>query len=110
MKTSLQLRMQQQADSLSILLHHLTEKQIRFRPIHDKWSVFENLVHLARYHEVFINRMKQVVNGNSPTFQQYKAENDLGFYNWMEKSFIDLMNDFRGDRHNLNNYLESLST
>jgi DinB superfamily len=28
----------------------------------------------------------------------------------MQKSFVELLNDFREDRHNLNKYLESLST
>ena len=110
MKTSLQLRMQQQPDSLTLLLHGLTEQEIRSRAIPDKWSIYENLVHLARYHEIFKDRMKQIQKEDSPMFQQYKAENDQGFYDRMQKSFVELMNDYRKERHNLNNYLESLST
>lgn len=110
MKTSLQLRMQHQPDSLTLLLHGLTEEQIRSRPIRDKWSIYENIVHLARYHEIFKDRVQQIVRTiDTPMFQQYKAENDKGFYNWQQKSFTELMNDFREDRHNLNNYLASLS-
>jgi hypothetical protein len=110
MKNSLMQRMIEQPDSLSILLHDITEEQIRSRPIADKWSIFENLVHLARYHQIFKGRLEKIQNEDSPTFQQYKAENDQGFYEWMKKSFVELMNDFRKDRHDLNNYLESLST
>jgi len=109
MKTSLQLRMQHQPDSLTLLLHGLTEEQIRSRPIRDKWSIYENIVHLARYHEIFKDRIEQIQFQDSLTFQQYKAENDQGFYDWKQKSFIELMNDFREDRHNLNNCLASLS-
>ena len=110
MKTSLQLRMQYQPDSLTLLLHGLTEEQIGSRPIPDKWSIYENIVHLARYNEIFKDRIVQIVQStNTPMFQQYKAENDKGFYDWQQKSFVELMNDFREDRHNLNNYLVSLS-
>jgi len=110
MKTSLQLRMQHQPDSLTLLLHGLTEEQIRSRPIPDKWSIYENIVHLARYHEVFKGRMLQIVQStNTPMFQRYKAEDDKGFYDWQQKYFIELMNDFREGRNNLNNYLTSLS-
>ena len=110
MKTSLQLRMQHQPDSLTLLLYGLTEEQIRSRPIPDKWSIYENIVHLARYHEVFKDRMLQIVQStNTPMFQRYKAEDDKGFYDWQQKCFIELMNDFREDRNNLNNYLASLS-
>jgi hypothetical protein len=110
MKNSLMQRMIDQPDSLSILLHDLSEEQIRSRPIPEKWSIFENLVHLARYHEVFRDRMEQIQGEDSPTFQQYKAEDDHGFYDWQQRSFIELTNDFRENRHKLNNYLGSLST
>ena len=109
MKSSLHLRLQEQPDSLTLLLHGLTEEQIRSRPIPDKWSIYENVVHLGRYHEIFKERMKQVQREESPTFQQYKAENDQGFYDWMQKPFDEMMNDFREERHQLNNYLASLS-
>jgi hypothetical protein len=110
MKTSLQLRMQHQPDSLTLLLHGLTEDQIRSRPIPDKWSIYENIVHLARYHEIFGDRMQQIIQSTeTPMFHRYKAEDDNGFYDWQQKPFIELMNDFREDRHNLNNYLSSIS-
>jgi hypothetical protein len=54
--------------------------------------------------------MEQIQQEDTPAFQQYKAENDQGFYDWMQRSFIELMSDFREDRYALNNYLASLST
>jgi DinB superfamily len=68
MKASLLCRMEHQPDSLSILLHGLTEDQIRSRPVRDKWSIFENLVHLGRYHEIFRVRMEQIQDEDSSTF------------------------------------------
>jgi hypothetical protein len=110
MKTSLQLRMQHQPDSLTLLLYNLNEDQIRSRPIPYKWSIYENIVHLARYHEVFKDRIRQIIEATeTPMFQRYKAEDDKGFYDWQRKSFIELMNDFSEDRRSLNNYLGSLS-
>ena len=109
MKNSLMQRMIDQPDSLTLLLHNLNEQQIRSRAIPDKWSIYENLVHLGRYHEIFKERMEQIQREESPTFQQYKAENDQGFYDWMQKHFDEMMNDFREERHQLNNYLASLS-
>lgn len=110
MKNSLLQRMKDQPDSLTLLLHNLTEEQIRSRPIPDKWSIYENLVHLGRYHEIFKARIEQIVQAmDTPMFQQYKAENDKGFYDWQQKSYAKLMNDFRDDRLQINNYLALLS-
>lgn len=108
MKNSLIQRLTNQPDSLALLLHGLSEDEIRSRPHPEKWSIYENIVHLARYHEVFRDRMIQIVNDATPMFASYKAENDPGFYEWQQKSFTELMNDFREDRHGLNNYLTAL--
>jgi hypothetical protein len=47
-----------------------------------KWSVLENLAHLARYHEVFQERLDQMLLTRSPVFSRYRAEEDPAWETW----------------------------
>jgi hypothetical protein len=109
MRNALLQRLQYQPSSLDILLKGLTEEEVKARPIPDKWSVFENLAHLARYHEVFSERIGLITAGDTPLFQRYKADDDPGFFEWQKKDYKQLMNDFYTDRDILNARLSSLT-
>jgi hypothetical protein len=108
MKNALLQRLQHQPASLKISLHGLTEEQVKLRPLPDKWSIFENLAHLARYHEVFKERVGFITAGSNPIFQPYRADNDPGFFDWQKKLYKQLMDDFYADRAALNALLASL--
>ena len=109
MRNILLQRLQYQPSSLDISLHGLTEEQVKSRPVADKWSIFENLAHLARYHEVFTERVGLITSPGTPVFQPYKADNDPGFFDWQKKPYQQLMHDFYADRDTLNALLASLS-
>ena len=47
-----------------------------------KWSALENLAHLGRYHEVFLQRLEQVLGVNSPVLSRYRAEDDAEWPAW----------------------------
>jgi hypothetical protein len=47
-----------------------------------KWSALENLAHLARYHEVFQERLDQILLTTSPIFSRYRAEEDPEWEAW----------------------------
>lgn len=93
MASSISTRLQYQHKSLLELIDGLTDEQIRRQVINGKWSIFENIVHLATYQHVFIDRLKQILQGANPTFSRYTAEADPLFHDNCEKSSREIMQD-----------------
>ncbi len=109
METSLQLRLQHQPAALHQLLSGLSEEQIRLKPLPDKWSIFENIAHLGRIQEIYLERMHLIQLENNPTLKRYVAEEDAGFPGWCKKNYKQLLNDFETTRQQLIDYLFSLN-
>ncbi len=109
MRNTLLQRLQCQPAALDHLLYNFSEEEVRSRPLPDKWNIFENLSHLARYHEIFRERIILITAGGNPLFEAYKADNDDGFYEWQKKPYKQLLEDFYRDRNALNDQLASLS-
>ncbi len=79
------------------------------RAIPDKWSAHENLAHLARYHEIFLQRMDRILNEDHPLFSRYRAEEDPEWELWRQKSYRGLLDRLAGLREQLVLKLKSLS-
>jgi hypothetical protein len=109
MKSCLLLRLQNQPFALESLLRGLPAEQILSRPLPDKWSIFENLAHLARYHEILTERVGLIIAGGNPLFKPYRADDDPGFFEWQKKPYPQLMRDFYADRSKLNSTLDALT-
>jgi uncharacterized damage-inducible protein DinB len=91
--SSISTRLQYQHKSLLELIDGLTDEQIRRPVIPGKWSIFENIVHLATYQHVFIDRVKQLLEGSNPAFARYTAEADPLFHDNCAKSSREVMQD-----------------
>ena len=52
------------------------------RAIPEKWSAAENLAHLARYHQIFLERIERILAEQSPSFRGYRAEDDSEWPRW----------------------------
>lgn len=78
-------------------------------PANGKWSVFENIVHLGRYNEMFYGRMQEVQHKNNPAIEPYVADKDPGFIEWRGKSFDLACADFYSARETLTKFFDSLS-
>jgi hypothetical protein len=52
------------------------------RTIEGKWSALENLAHLGRYHEVFLERLERMLREPNPSFPRYRAEDDPMWETW----------------------------
>jgi hypothetical protein len=109
MEQSLQQRLQYQPQALNQLLFGLNNETVRQRPLPEKWSVAENIAHLGRYHEVFLERMNRIVYENNPSFERYAAENDPEFSAWVNLDLDELLRKFYSSRKTLNEYLFSIS-
>jgi len=88
-------------------MHNYGEKQLKERVNPDKWSVFENIVHLAAYQPAFIQRIGAMLNNQNPQFAAYKAENDPLFYVYLEKSTQELAEDIKKNRLVITGMLEA---
>ncbi|MCK8490528.1 MULTISPECIES: DinB family protein [Spirosoma] len=108
MKQSLLHRLASQPDALNHLLFGLTEQQIRQRPPSGKWSIFENIAHLGRYQEIFVDRLHRINSEEAPLFNRYVADEDPGFSGWTQLSVDELLERLRGERATLNAFLSIL--
>src|SRR5947209_5614166 len=75
-------RLRSQLESLPLLLAGAGEGAIDRRPASGKWSPRENLAHLARYQEIFLQRIEQMVAQDRPAVGGYKAEADPEWPQW----------------------------
>lgn len=69
-------------DFLAEALRGVSPDSLSRRAIPEKWSAIENLAHLARYHQVFLDRIEQILTGPTPSFGGYRAENDPEWPRW----------------------------
>jgi len=89
--SSISTRLQYQHKSLIDIIDGLSDEEIR-RPVHTgKWSIFENIVHLATYQHVFIHRIKLILENTQPAFERYTAESDPAFYDNCTRSTREIM-------------------
>ncbi|HEV8283875.1 MAG TPA: DinB family protein [Chitinophagaceae bacterium] len=99
--TSITTRLEYQHKSLIELIEGLSDEQIRRQIIPGKWSVFENIVHLATYQHAFIQRMKRIQQEENPLLPRYTAESDPLFHDNCTKSTREIMQDLITTRREL---------
>ena len=99
--SSISTRLQYQHKSLVDIIDGLTDEQIRRAIITGKWSIFENIVHLAVYQHTFIARIKQMIAEENPSFHRYMAENDPLFQDYLIKQTHEVMKDLLGTRKDM---------
>jgi uncharacterized damage-inducible protein DinB len=69
-------------DFLSEALRGVSPESLSRRVNPDKWSARENLAHLARYHQVFLERIDRMLTEPNPRFGRYRAEEDPEWAKW----------------------------
>jgi uncharacterized damage-inducible protein DinB len=47
-----------------------------------KWSAHEQLAHIARYHQIFLQRIDGILSEQAPSFPRYRAEEDPEWASW----------------------------
>lgn len=101
-------RLQHQHEAIQELLNGFSEDQLRQRIHSDKWSAFEQVVHLVIYQPVFMQRMQKIQQENAPMFDGYVADNDPAFIEGCKRSLIELLNDLLAQRTIITNHLMTL--
>jgi uncharacterized damage-inducible protein DinB len=98
MPSSVSTRLQYQHKCLLDIIDGLSDEQIRQRIMPDKWSIFENIVHLQTYQHIMIARIKQILDLESPLFERYKADDDPEFIQNCTKSSREILQDLISTR------------
>jgi uncharacterized damage-inducible protein DinB len=80
--TRLQRCETQLQDFLAVTLSGVSAETFRARPIPGKWSAHEQLAHLARYHQIFLQRIDRILSEQAPEFPRYRAEDDPEWPAW----------------------------
>jgi hypothetical protein len=95
---SILARLQYQHETIAELTKPFSEAQLKMRINPDKWSMFENIVHLCAYQPTFIKRIDLMLQTESPVFERYVAENDNHFYECMQLSTEELISKINSER------------
>jgi hypothetical protein len=83
---STRLRLEVQLQALPAILGDATASEIDQRPATGQWSARENLAHLARHHEVMLERLKRILAEDEPRLERYRAEEDPEWPRWSARS------------------------
>ena len=103
------LRLETQLEVIPVLLGGTTPKAVLFRPPSGKWSAHENLAHLARHHEVFLERLSRILAENGPKLERYRAEDDSDWPDWSRLTTEEVLSRLRVFRTEIIHFIEGLS-
>jgi len=79
-----QVRLNTQLDCLQVILKDVSIAALNRMTVPDKWSAVQNLAHLARYHEVFLERLERIRTEDRPEIARYSAEADRAWPEWSQ--------------------------
>lgn len=106
---SLSARLANQLHGLRLLLTEAGSEALRQRPPSGKWSAHENLAHVARHHEVMLDRLDRILTEDRPALDRYRAEEDPAWPTWAELSTEEVVRRLKVLRGDLMARVESLS-
>ncbi len=106
---SMVARLRGQLEGLAFLLGGASAEQLQRRPPSGKWSAHENLAHLARYHQVFRERLQRILDEERPALGRYRAEEDPGWPPWPVRDPDDVQRQLRTLRNDLVARVERLT-
>jgi hypothetical protein len=91
-------RLKSQHEAIRFIIEKLDEADLTKQWIPGKWSIKDNIVHLAKYQPVFQERIHLILSQEKPQFGRYKAENDPEFDAWRLYDLPRLLNRMDEDR------------
>lgn len=96
-------------DFLDEALRGVPPESLSRRAIPEKWSAAENLAHLARYHQIFMERLERILTEQTPSFRGYRAEDDPEWPRWANMPPQEMLANLSSLRTKLMERLRSLS-
>lgn len=95
---SLQDRLNNQHQAINEIIAVITDERLHEEIINGKWSIHDNIAHLARFQPIFIERIETIILNDEPSFESYDAEQDAEFEVWKNKSTQELLERLYKDR------------
>lgn len=102
-------RLKTQHEVIGILISGLNESELIHRPIPDKWSVKENIVHLTCYQPRVISRINKILAEDNPTFAGYVPEEDPEFSKFLSMRVDELLAHQKEKRLGIVNLISNLT-
>lgn len=84
------IRLKTQLWSIDVLFAGVNAERIGRPSASGKWSARENLAHIGRYHELFLERLDRILTERSPQFTRYRAEEDPGWQEWASRPYDEI--------------------
>lgn len=76
----------------------INNEQLETKPAPGKWSIKDNIAHLARYQSVFLQRIDTILYTNLPYFEPYNADIDIEFEAWQDQELQLILSYLNNDR------------
>ena len=96
-------------DFLTEALRNVPVDSLSAATVPGKWLAHENLAHLARYHQIFLERIDRILAEDAPIFGRYRAEDDPEWPSWSSLPPQQVLGRLSGMRTKLMAKLRSLS-
>ena len=96
-------------DFLAEALRGIAPDKLSRSAIPEKWSAAENLAHLARYHQIFLERIERILTEEMPALRGYRAEDDPEWPRWLSMSPQEVLTNLSSHRAKLMAKLRSLN-
>jgi hypothetical protein len=109
MYTSLWERLKNQHQAIRFIIEKPDNTRLTKQLIQGKWTIKDNIAHLAKYQPVFLNRVKLILANDNLVFERYKAENDPEFETWRQYDLSTLLDKLDEDRINIFNTITDLT-
>ena len=104
-------RLLNQFETVLTMANALAEEPLRYRPVPDKWSAFEQLAHIGCYTAFFHEHRLWVMLQTTevPAFGRYRAEDDPAFAGWTAMEKAPMLTRLVEQRRQLTNRLMGLT-
>ena len=102
-------RLATQLDAVPELLGDATPQALLRKSPSGKWSAHENLAHLGRQQEVFLERVRRILAEDAPVLPQYRAEDDPDWPAWIARPTDEVLRRLHSARAELTALLGGLT-
>lgn len=102
-------RLKNQHEAIAYIIANTGNTRLNYHSSPTKWSIRDNIAHLAKYQLVFIERINNILKNETPVFERYTAEEDPEFENWRMLEITDLNKSLKKERKFIYKLITNLS-
>lgn len=84
--------------TIAEIIAAVPDARLHANPPTGKWSIHDNIAHIARYNVIFRERLKNIQEQDPQQFPRYNADADPEFPLWQEKSTAELIQSVAMER------------